>query len=115
VEQLIAILHDDSPQLRERFWRPALIGPDDGPWINELPPAFVKRLAALDESAAERIGQEWAMQERADIASIQARFTRDHMLAHQDLAYWRAMLDRLAEFARAAIAEGRGMYMWMSL
>jgi hypothetical protein len=114
VASLIAIVHDASNEVRERFYRPALIGPEDEHTIHELPSALVTNLAALDESARGRIAHEWATRERADLATIRDRATRDMMLARRDFAYWRAMVDELAGFAQAAVADGRSVYMWLS-
>jgi hypothetical protein len=68
----------------------------------------------LDESARGRIAHEWTTRERADIATIGDRATRDRMLARHDFAYWGAMVDELAVFAQAAVADGRSVYMWLS-
>jgi hypothetical protein len=113
VASLIAIVHNASKETEERFYRRALIGPETGPVILELPAAFVAKLAALDEAGRSRVAQEWSARERSDLESIPNRATREAMLARHDAAYWSAMLGELARFAEATVSEGRGMYMWL--
>jgi len=115
VISLIGIVHDSSAQAEESFMRLALIGPEEGPWINELPPAFVAKLAKLDGADRDRVAEAWTSAERADIAGIKDEFTRNRMLADHDLGYWRGMLDELADFARTALSQGHRVYMWTCL
>jgi len=115
VVSLIGIVHDSSAQAEESFMRPVLIGPEEGPWLNELPPAVVAKLAKLDDADRQRVAEAWTAAEGADIAGIKNEFTRDRMLADRDLRYWRGMLDELADFARTALARGQRVYMWTCL
>ncbi len=104
-----------SAAMRERFYRGALIGPEDGPWIHDLPEELVARLASISEAEADDVAKRWCDIERADIATIENEGVREHMLAGSPLAHWRTLLGALATFARATLAEGRRMHMWVSL
>jgi hypothetical protein len=115
VASLIAIVHDASKEVEERFYRPALIGPEDGPWINELPMAFVAKLATLDDAVMTRVAEAWSGVQRADIEGIPNAHTREHMLAARTTPYWSEVLRELVTFARATVAEGKHMYMWVCL
>jgi hypothetical protein len=113
VVSLIKRVHDPSPETEAQFFRPALIGPDEGPWINELPPAFVSKLAALDDAAMARVAAEWSLEQRSDIETTKDDFTRQGLLARRPPAYWHEVALELRSFARATIAEDRRMYMWV--
>src|SRR5436189_270949 len=87
-----------EPELRGAFYRPALIGPPDGPWINELPDSFVLKLAALAPRELEPTAAEWGESEREDMTSIRDKSARDRMLQTKTPEYWRAILDALSAF-----------------
>lgn len=100
VWRLIATVHDASEEAQRRFERPALIGPEQGPWIFEAPNGFVETLAALDDAGRARVAEAWARTEHDD---------------YPDVTSWNEWVDALAAFARDAVSEHRHVYMWTSL
>lgn len=76
--------------------RPPLIHPEEGPWLFEVPPTVVEKLAALPEGEIATLGQRWAAVLRADEAV--------HV----------ACLRRLVGFARETMTAGHRMYEWYS-
>lgn len=112
---LLEIVCGGGKDVEERFYRLALIGPEEGPWINALPSPFAAKLASLDAAGLARVAASWTAVEQADLAGIENEPTRARMLASHDARHWREVLDELAAFARLAVAQGRDMYVWTSL
>lgn len=106
-----SVLGDRTPSTLERQ---ALFGSDEGPWIYEIPSTFVTELAALDDAGRARLAQTWNAHEREEAMGIRSASTRDRML-QRDEAYWRGYLDVIARAAKEALAQGRNLYLWMSL
>ena len=111
VISLIGVVHDSSLQAEDTFMRYALLGPGDGPWLNELTPAFVAKLVKLDDAGRDRVAEAWTAAEHANLAEIPDKRMRNRLLEEQDARYWRATLDKLADFSRKAVAQGRRVYM----
>jgi hypothetical protein len=106
IASLIGILHDAPKTLQDRFYRPALIGPAEGPWLHELPLEFVERLAALDDLGLRRAAARWAQVENEDLGVVGAG---------QPPEEWRAVLKQMSTFARTTMAEQKRMFMWVCL
>lgn len=102
VWRLIATVDDASEEAQRRFERPALIGPEQGPWIFEVPASFVEKMALLDDAGRARVTDAWAKTEQEDFPAV---------TVHE----WRDTLDTLAAFAQSTISEQRRMYMWICL
>jgi hypothetical protein len=115
VRSLIRLLLNQSPPDGSKFDRPALIGPKDGPWVNQLPTDFVEALASLDGASREALASKWSETERNDIAGIMHDATRQQMLSDHALPHWREMLDALADFSRESVVAKKNVYMWMCL
>lgn len=115
LQMLCDVLLGDGHEARGLLDRPPLIGPNDAPWVHELPAALVAQLAAVD---AQRLGveaQRWAELRRRDISSIRDEGARATMLRSHETERFVYALQMLATFARETVAEGRRMYMWTCL
>jgi len=85
--------------------RPALIGPDDGPWIYAVPSEVTRVLAGLDrfEVAAEF----WLAEEEGDLApKARTKTTRPEQI--RELA---EQLREFSSFARAAVEARQEVYL----
>lgn len=79
-------------------------GGDEGPWVFEVPPAFVERLASLTAEEIIRAGTLWAAYE-----------TFSPQYDNWPAEAVHEMLARLAELTRRAVATQKPVLMWMSL
>ena len=116
---LAVVLPIDAPSLRRTMFpdaaelasdrRPALIGPEEGPWIWEVPPPLVAALAEMDANAIAAAGPRWAVALRDEVKRLDP--TSVDLL--EDGFYVDA-LARLAAFAREAVAAGEHVYEWVA-
>jgi hypothetical protein len=114
IATLVGLGETAPAEVEALFLRGALLGPEEGPWVHEVPPSFVAKLVALDAEGMQALAEVWWRQ-LAD-AAVQARAAgRGPMFRENTLADWRGVLDILAAFARETVAEGRRMYVWVSL
>ncbi|MEZ5613735.1 MAG: hypothetical protein R3E35_00815 [Rhodocyclaceae bacterium] len=74
---------------------------DEGPWLMLLPGDSVARLAALDEDALDRVGEELA---------ATGEFEEDGWSADEVKGFVTA----LADLAGVARAQGRAVFVWMA-
>ncbi|MEO8396537.1 MAG: hypothetical protein ABI700_26320 [Chloroflexota bacterium] len=81
---------------------------DDGPWVQQVPPDLVSRLANLSDSDYPAITHQWAQTEE---------FTHKHSGYSPAAALERTegFLRRIAPLARQSIAENKALLMWMCL
>jgi hypothetical protein len=89
--------------------RPSLIGPEDGPWVLDVPASAIAHLAALTNAEVEAAGPRWAALVRAELKAIDPN--SDDLL---DDGFYGATLVRLATFAREAEAANENVYEWIS-
>ncbi len=84
------------------------VASDDGPWVQQVPPDLVSRLANLAENDYPRIAQQWAQTEE---------FTHPHSGFTPELARERTenFLRRIAPLARQSLAEHKVLLMWTCL
>ncbi len=73
---------------------------EDGPWVTRIPDAPLEKLAGLEEDVLAQIGAEWAASEECESEGWPVEEVQ-------------ALLEELAELARAAVAQGRAMFLWM--
>jgi hypothetical protein len=109
-----AALDVDQARARELDRPPLIAPPECESALCEVPGDLVRRLASADSNALDAIAQKWDALERADIAGIEDKRTREAMLAERTLAYWKSALAAVAAVARQAAAEKKGLYYWMS-
>jgi hypothetical protein len=76
--------------------RPPLIHPEEGPWLLEVPPTVVEKLAALPDAEIPSLGHRWAAALRAEDA------------------LYVAALRKLVGFSRETMTAGHRMYEWYS-
>jgi len=76
----------------------------DGPWVFEVPPDMVQRLAALTEPQLVSAGQKWAHTEEFSVE-----------YDHWSVGAVQQVLRALAGLCKQACNEGRSVLMWMCL
>lgn len=84
--------------------KPTCSGGENGPWVIEVPPDLVRRLAGLDEAERRSGGRAWAATEE-----FSARYCNWPPEAVQQF------LDDLARLCEQAIGEDKAVFMWMCL
>jgi hypothetical protein len=115
VEMLCEVLLGEGHDAAESLYRPALIGPTDGPWLTEIPAALVNALSALSEDRIAPVARQWVELWEADQATIASGPRRDEEGIRSDREAFEYALRMLHTFARETVAEGKVLYMWMSL
>jgi hypothetical protein len=79
-------------------------GGDDGPWVFEVPPDLVQRLAKLDATELASAGKQWAATEE-----FSPKYGNWPVEAVQQV------LKELATLSKQAGGEGKAILMWMCL
>ena len=82
-------------------YRPILAASDEGPWVFRFPDAPLEKLAALEEEALERVGEEWAATEEFE----------DNGYPVEEV---QAVLEELSDLAKMCISQGKAIFIWMS-
>jgi hypothetical protein len=83
---------------------PLASGGDEGPWVVEVPPDLVQRLAKLDTKQLAAAAAKWAMTEE---------FSRQHDNWPAEAVH--EVLVELAKLCTKAVAARKSVLMWMSL
>jgi hypothetical protein len=79
-------------------------GSEDGPWVFQVPPDMVERLAGLGASETESVARQWAQ-----IQEFAPKYSNWSAAAVGQL------LGQLAALCRKAVAEKKVLFMWMCL
>lgn len=77
---------------------------EEGPWVFEVPPDLVQRLAALTAQQLEVTARQWAATEE-----FSPRYDNWPLEAVQEI------LNELAALSKRAVAQSKSILMWMSL
>jgi hypothetical protein len=110
LEDLIPVLHSEPDEWTKPLRRPPLIGPEKGPWVNELPGPFVARLAALGGEDVEPRARDWLYRHlRKERGKSLTSAQREKLSVLTD---W---LAELASLARVCIAVDERIYIWSCL
>lgn len=81
-------------------YEPVYVAGDDGPIVLRIPDEAMEKLAALEEEAAEMVGEELAATEEFEMSGWPAEEVR-------------SLVEELAELARLADSQGQAMFVWM--
>jgi len=73
---------------------------EDGPWVIRVPDAPLEKLAELEEDVLAQVGAEWAASEECESEGWPVEEVQ-------------ALLEELAELARAAVDQDQAMFLWM--
>jgi hypothetical protein len=79
-------------------------GGDEGPWVFEVPPDLVHRVAKLDAPQVALVGKKWAATEE-----FSSKYSNWPVEAVQQ------MLQELVTLCNRAVDEGKAVLMWMCL
>ena len=84
------------------------VASDEGPWVQQVPPDLVSRLANLAESQYLAVAQQWTQTEE---------FTHKHsgFSPPEAVTFAETFIQRFALLARKAIAENKALLMWTCL
>ena len=84
------------------------IASENGPWVQQVPPDMVSRLANLPESEYSRVAQAWARTEEFD-----PKFSG--LTSAEAITFAEAFIRRFAVLARQSLAENKILMMWTCL
>ncbi len=88
--------------------RPALIGPEGGPWLWEVPKPLVSRLGTMDEVEVIDAGPRWSTAFVAELQRLDP--ARGDVL---DATFYTDALRRVCAFAKDALGYQQGLYEWV--
>jgi hypothetical protein len=115
LEMLCELLLGEGHHASEALYRPALIGPADGPWLTEVPSALVSELCALSGERTASVARRWVELWEEDQATITSGPQRSEERVRGDREAFQNALRMLHTFARETVAEGKVLYMWTCL
>lgn len=78
------------------------VSDDDGPWVFQIPPDLVTRLAALDDAGMAAVARQWAATEEFVLDD----WTEDEVVS---------VLSAISSLSKQAIESGQALFLWMSL
>ncbi|MBZ0105666.1 MAG: hypothetical protein K8H84_08540 [Sulfuricella denitrificans] len=81
-------------------YEPVYVAGDEGPIVLRIPDEAMEKLAALEEEAAEAVGDELAATEEFEMSGWPSEEVR-------------SLVEELAELARLADSQGQVMFVWM--
>ena len=84
------------------LYEPVVTVSDDGPWVFQIPPDLVTRLAVLDDAETAGVARRWAATEE---------FVLDSW-AEGEVA---STLSAISSLSKRAIESGQALFLWMSL
>jgi hypothetical protein len=84
------------------LYEPVVTVSDDGPWVFQIPPDLVTRLAALDDAGMAGVARQWAATEEFVLVGW----------AEGEVA---SVVSAISSLSKRAIESGQALFLWMSL